>query len=140
MATTMFDLETTLEDKPGTLAKATEAIASQQINLEGGASFKCGAEGIFHSLYKTEQDATSAKKALEKSGFKVREVKKVVVAEAEDRPGGAAKVYRAIAESEVNISFTYLATQTRVVIGSNEPEKVTEALRSTSAVGATTRR
>lgn len=139
MPTNMQDLEIVLEDKPGTLAKATEAIASQQINLEGGASIKCGAEGIFHALFRTEQDASAAKKALEKVGFKVRESKKVVVAEAEDKPGGAAKLYRTIANEEVNVSFSYLATQTRVVIGSNEPEKVLESLR-TNATTASTRR
>jgi hypothetical protein len=139
MPTTMQDLEVVLEDKPGTLAKATEAIASQQINLEGGSSQKCGGEGIFHALFRSEQDATNAKKALEKSGFKVRGSKKVVVAEAEDKPGGAAKLYRAIAEQEVNISFSYLATQTRMVIGSDEPDKVLETLRSASTVGSTRR-
>jgi hypothetical protein len=132
----MFDLETVLEDKPGTLAKATEAIASQQINIEGGSTLKCGGEGIFHSLYRTEQEAATAKKALEKAGFKTRDVKKVVVTEAEDKPGGAAKLYRAVADNDVNISFTYLATQTRVVIGSDQPEKVTEALRTPASVGA----
>lgn len=135
MQSTFYDLEIVLQDKPGTLAKATEAIAQGQINLEGGATFKCGSEGIFHALFKTENDASNAKKALEKSGFKVREETPVIVTEAEDKPGGAAKIFRAIAEQEVNVNFTYLATNTRVVIGTDDPQKVTDALRSTTSTG-----
>ncbi len=136
MQTTMQDLEIILADKPGTLAKATEIIAGERINLEGGATFNCGGEGIFHALFKTEQDASAAKKALEKAGHKVRSQNKVVVSDAEDKPGGAAKIYRAIADQELNVNFTYLATNTRVVIGTNEPQKVTEALRTPSTTGA----
>ncbi|TMG52742.1 MAG: hypothetical protein E6H84_13520 [Chloroflexi bacterium] len=135
MQATFYDLEIVLQDKPGTLAKATEAIAQEQINLEGGATFKCGGEGIFHALFKTEKDATSAKKSLEKIGFKVREQTPVVVTDAEDKPGGAAKIYRSIAEQEVNVNFTYLATNTRVVIGADDPQKVTDALRSPTSTG-----
>src|SRR5437667_12684995 len=94
MQATFYDLEIVLQDKPGTLAKATEAIAQEQINLEGGATFKCGGEGIFHALFKTEKDATSAKKSLEKIGFKAREQTPGVVTDAEDKPGGAATSYR----------------------------------------------
>src|SRR5437870_13272937 len=72
MSTTMQDLTIVLEDKPGTLAKAAEAIATERINIEGGATINCGGEGIFHALFKTEQDASNARRALEKSGFKVR--------------------------------------------------------------------
>jgi hypothetical protein len=128
----MQDLEIVLKDTPGTLAKATEAIAAEGINIEGGATFNCGGEGVFHALFKTDQDATAAKRALEKTGHTVRSQNKVVVTDAEDKPGGAAKLYRAIADQEVNINFSYLATNTRVVIGTNEPQKVSEALRSPS--------
>jgi hypothetical protein len=132
MQTTMHDLEITLKDTAGTLAKATEVIAAEQINLEGGTAYSCGGEGVFHALFKTEQDADKARRALEKTGHRVRSQNKVVVTDAEDKPGGAAKLYRAIAEQEVNINFSYLATNTRVVIGTNEPQKVSEALRSPS--------
>lgn len=44
MQTLMGDLTITLEDQPGTLAKATEAIAKAGINIEGAAGFPCGGE------------------------------------------------------------------------------------------------
>jgi len=33
------------------------------------------------------------------------------------------------------VNFTYLATNTRVVIGADDPQKVTDALRSPTSTG-----
>lgn len=136
MSTTMQDLTIVLEDRPGALAKAAEAIASERINLEGGATINCGGEGIFHALFKNEQDATAAKRALEKAGFTVRAQQPVVVASTPDTPGEAARIFRAIAAANVNVDFTYIATNTRVVVGSKDPQKVTDALRTPATTGA----
>ena len=136
MSTTQYDLTIVLEDKPGILAKATEAIATERINLEGGATINCGGEGIFHALFKTEQDAGNAKRALEKAGFKVRAQEPVVVTQAQDKPGEVARIYRAIGDAKVNIEFSYVATNTRVVIGSKDPQKVSEALGAPTFTGA----
>jgi hypothetical protein len=136
MSTTMQDLTIVLEDRPGSLAKATEAIAAEQVNLEGGATINCGGEGIFHALFKTERDAASAKRALEKVGIKVRAQEPVVVAQAQDKPGEAARIFRAIADAKVNVEFTYIATNTRVVIGSKDAEKVSAALGAPTFTGA----
>ncbi|HEV8536278.1 MAG TPA: hypothetical protein VGR87_11270 [Candidatus Limnocylindria bacterium] len=136
MSTTLQDLTIVLEDRPGALAKATEAIAAERINIEGGATLNCGGEGIFHALFKTEQDAAAAKRALEKAGYTVREQQPVVVTTAEDKPGEAARIYRAVADAKVNVEFTYIATNNRVVVGSKDPQKVTEALRTPATTGA----
>jgi hypothetical protein len=132
----MYDLTIVLQDKPGALAKATEAIAAERVNLEGGATINCGGEGIFHALFKTEQDASTVKRALEKSGFTVRAQQPVVVTEAQDKPGEAARIFRAIADAEVNVEFTYIATNTRVVVGAKNPQKLTEALGSSTPTAA----
>ena len=136
MSTTQYDLTIVLEDKPGILAKATEAIATERINLEGGATINCGGEGIFHALFKTEQDAGNAKRALEKAGFKVRAQEPVVVTQAQDKPGEVARIYRAIGDAKVNIEFSYVATNTRVVIRSKDPQKVSAALGAPTITGA----
>jgi len=136
MSTTMQDLTIVLDDKPGTLAKAAEAIAAERINIEGGATINCGGEGIFHALFKTEQDAGSAKRALEKAGFKVRAQEPVVVEQAQDRPGEVARIFRAVADAKVNVEFTYVATNTRVVIGTKDVQKVSEALGAPTITGA----
>jgi len=138
MQTTMQDLTVILENRPGTLAKATSAIASAGINLEGGAGFDCGGEGIFHALFRSDSDAIAAKRALESAGFKIRAQKPVVVAQIEDKPGEAARIYRLIGESKVNLEFTYLATNTRLVIGADNAQKIADLLASPT--GASVRR
>ncbi len=52
------------EDRPGTLARATAAIAKAGINIEGYAEV----EGVLHVLAK---DAAAARQALEAAGFQV---------------------------------------------------------------------
>jgi hypothetical protein len=136
MSTTMQNLTVVLQDRPGTLAKAAQTIAAERINIEGGATINCGGEGIFNALFKSEQDATTAKKALEKAGFTVRSQQPVVVLNAEDKPGELARIFGAIADAEVNIEFTYVASNTRIVVGSKDPQKVTEALKSPVTTGA----
>src|SRR2546428_11270018 len=55
MSTTEYDRTIFLEDKPGTLAKAAEAIAAERINIEGGATINCGGGGIFHAPLQNER-------------------------------------------------------------------------------------
>ncbi len=69
---TVKDLQVTLDkDRPGTLAKATTAIANAGINIEGF----CELDGQFHIV---TSDPTGAKRALESAGYKVRETDVVV--------------------------------------------------------------
>src|SRR5438876_11191331 len=82
MSTTEYDLTIVLEDKPGTLAKAAEAIAAERINIEGGATINCGGEGIFQALFKTEQGPCNAKRPVEKLGCQVSAQDPVVVPQA----------------------------------------------------------
>ena len=138
MQTTMQDLTVILENRPGALAKATTAIATEGVNLEGGAGYECGGEGIFHALLKSEREASAAKRALESAGFKVRAQKPVVVANVEDKPGEVARIYRLIGEAKVNLDFTYLATNTRVVIGADNIQKIADLLAMPT--GASVRR
>lgn len=125
MQNLMRDLTLTLEDRPGTLAKATEAIAKAGINLEGGAGVPCGGEGVFHILTK---DAPATRRALESAGFKVGAEQQVLVTDVEDKPGTAAGIFRHIADAGVNVSLFYLATNSRVVIGADNVQKVQEIL------------
>jgi hypothetical protein len=127
-ATTMQALITVLEDRPGSLARATDAVGAERLNIEGGFSIHCGGESVWHALFRSEQEAGAAKRALEKAGFSVREQRTVVVAVPEDKPGAAAKVYGAIAKAGVNLEFTCMASNTRMVIGTKDPRKVLQAL------------
>jgi len=115
-------------DKPGAIAKATEAIAKAGVNLEG----YCESKGILHALI---PDATRARKALEEAGFDVSDEREVVVVDVEDRPGTAAAIFRRIADANVNVDFSYLGANNRMVIAAKDVKKLTE-LFSLEAAGA----
>ena len=129
---TLKDLQVTLErDRPGTLAKATTAIANAGVNIEGF----CEIDGNFHAV---TTDPGAAKKALESAGYKVRETD-VVVFPAEDRPGFLAEVLKLITEDEINVSVAYTLANTRIAIGADQVPKLKEVLQEFSAT-ATRRR
>ena len=79
------------QDRPGMIAKAFDAIAKAKINVDGYSED----EGTLH-VFTTNPAA--ARKAIEGAGFKVKDERDVVVADAEDRPGTAARVSRHTAD------------------------------------------
>jgi hypothetical protein len=130
MQNLMKDLTITLEDRPGTLAKAAEAIAKAGINIEGATGVGRGAKGELHVLTK---DPNATRRALESAGFKVETEQPVLVADVEDKPGAGADIFRRIADVNVNVNLFYLATNNRVVIGADNIQKATEALTPSAA-------
>ena len=122
MAHLATDLAVTLpEDRPGTLAKALSAIGAAGVNLDGYAEL----EGLVHLL---TTDVASAKRALEAAGFRVVKEQQVVLAPVNDQPGSAARVFERIAQSHINIRFSYLATGNRLVIGTEDLAGTVNAL------------
>jgi hypothetical protein len=111
------------QDRPGMLAKAFDAIAKATLNIDG---YCATGEGTLHILTK---DPAATRRAVEGAGFKVREERDVVIADAEDRPGTAARIFSQIADAEVNIDLTYSLASSRLVVGSKDFAKLREALR-----------
>ncbi|HSO93412.1 MAG TPA: ACT domain-containing protein [Candidatus Dormibacteraeota bacterium] len=130
MAHHLTDLQIELQDKPGTVAAAAEALGKAGINIEGFACFEVGGKGIGRILV---EDAPKARQALESSGARVTGENQVVVLELEDKPGALGSVTRKIAQAGVSLNSVYLATRTRVVIGAKEIEKVRSAVGTAAA-------
>jgi hypothetical protein len=129
MVTTAKDFTVVLENKPGTLWKATDAIARAGVNIDGfSGSAECG--NTFHLLFTS--DFPSAKRALESAGYKVKAEKDVLLVDVEDRPGAAARIFQEISDRELNVDLVYLATKTRIVIGGAEIQQLREALQPLS--------
>ena len=118
------------EDRPGMLAKATEAIAKAGINIDGYCD---SGEGILHII---TTDASGTRRAVEGGGFKVRGEREVVVVDAADRPGTVARIFRQIADAGVNIDLTYSLASGRVVVGSKDTAKLKQALNVQSPAAA----
>jgi hypothetical protein len=121
----LTDLQIELQDKPGTVAAAAEALGKAGVNIEGFAGFEIGGKGIAHILV---EDASKARQALEGAGARVTGENQVVVLEMEDKPGSLGNVTRKIAQAGVSLNTVYVATRTRVVIGAKEIEKVRSAV------------
>ena len=120
MANLATDLTLTLTaDRPGTLAAVLEAVAKARVNIEGYAEV----EGILHLLVK---DSAATRRALEGAGFQVREEKEVVLLDVQDKPGVAAGIFRRIADANVNVNFSYLATNNRIIVGAESAQKVAD--------------
>ena len=134
MAHHLTDLTIEMDDKPGTVAAAAEALGRAGINIEGVAGMATGGgKGMGHILV---EDVQKTRKALEGTGTRVIEERPVLVLELEDRPGSLGKLTRKIADAGVNLNLVYLATNTRVVIGSQDLEKA----KAAAGQAATTRR
>src|SRR5712691_9844701 len=118
----------TLDDRPGTLAKATAAIASAGINIEGYCAVPSGKEGkgTFRVVTK---DPSNTRKALESAGFKVQDERDIALVDVQDRPGSFAQILRRLAESELNVGPTYSITQNRIAIGADDFAKLRESLQ-----------
>lgn len=119
------DLTIILDDRPGTIAAASEALGGAGVNIEGTCGFPCGGEGIFHVLV---DDADTARSAAEGAGFEVRDQREVVVADIEDRPGALGELTRRVADQGINVDLVYLATGTRVVLGGEDVDGIRAAI------------
>jgi hypothetical protein len=117
------------DDRPGALAKAFEAIAKTGVNVEGYSE----TDGTLHVL---TNDAAATRQALEAAALKVSREEDVVVADVTDRPGVAASIFRQIADANVNVTFSYVATNNRVVIGASNVARAAEIVsRQGAAIG-----
>jgi hypothetical protein len=129
MHTRMKDLTVDLgPDQPGTLGRAFKTIADAGINIEGYAEIG----GTLHVLTK---DAAPTRRALESGSFRINREDEVVVADVPDRPGTAANIFRQLGDANVNVTFSYVATGNRVVVGAANVTKAAEVIaRQTAAV------
>ena len=73
------------------------------------------------------------------AGFKISTEQPVVVIDVEDKPGTSASLYRRIADANVNVNLTYVATNNRLVVGADNIQKVKEALTKEAAPAAARR-
>ncbi len=119
------DLTVILEDRPGTLADMGEALGKAGINIDGMCGFPSEGKGVIHLLI---EDAAGARSALEGAGIEVGADREVLVVEIDDKPGAFGDLARKIANEGVNFDLTYMASNTRVVVGTNDLEKTRAAL------------
>jgi hypothetical protein len=115
-----MDLTVYLEDTPGSLAGMGEVLGEAGINIEGLCGMIHGGEGHIHILV---DDPSTTRAVLEEFGIEVGDEQEVLVLEVEDQPGALGRIARTIAEAGINIELSYLATNTRLVIATDDVER-----------------
>ena len=111
------------EDRPGALAGVVQALSRSGVNIEGIAEI----EGVVHVL---ARDPGAARSALRARGYQIERELEVLVMPMTDRPGELTMIIQRLAEASVNVRFVYLATSTRVVIGTDDVMKARATLEA----------
>jgi hypothetical protein len=112
-----IDLDIDIENTPGALADVAAAISDAGVNI---AAVTCVGPGDRAELHILVPHAEAARHALAISHLAVTREREVVVVEAEDRPGVLADLTRKIAKAGINLDLVYVATQNRIVFGSDD--------------------
>jgi hypothetical protein len=116
------DLAVILEDdRPGMLAKAIGCVSAAGINIDGYTEMN----GVVHVL---TDNARAAKQSLSEAGFRVVQQQQVALVPVADEPGAAARVFQKIADAHINVRYSYLATKNRLVIASDNPQAIINAI------------
>lgn len=103
MVETTTEIFVELENRPGTLADATDTLGKANVNITGFLLEAQGSKGIARFL---TQDPGKARSALEKAGLAPQD-REIVVTPVPNRPGQLAKMARALADSGVNIESSF---------------------------------
>ena len=121
----MHDLTVNLADEPGTLAQLGEVLGNSGINIEGVVGKAEGGEAHVHVLV---ADAGMVRETLSQAGIECGGEREVEVVSIVDQPGELGRHLRKIADAGVNIDLVYIATSTRLVLGSNDMDALRRAL------------
>jgi len=118
-----------VEDKIGELARVTEALAQNAINIRGLATDKLGPRSAVRVI---TDDEASTRKALSRMGLTFEEAE-VLVVDLIDRPGEIAKVARKAAKGGVNINSVFLIgkkdTPAALALVTDDAKKAEKLLR-----------
>ena len=112
-----IDITLLLDDQPGALARIGEVLGRAGVNIEGLCAVTSG--GGQAEVHVLVEDLEAALPALARSGLAVSSEQEVVVVALEDRPGALGAVSSRLGEAGVNITLTYLATDTRLVLAAD---------------------
>src|SRR5208282_3256967 len=119
-----------LENKKGRLYEAIDTLAKEKINIRALSIADTSEFGILR-LIVPEPD--KAKKALEKSGFTVRE-NNVISIGVSDQPGGLSEALKVLNDAQINVEYLYAfvektAQKAVVVIRTENADAAVKALK-----------
>jgi len=117
-----------LDNRPGTVAAVTEAIAERGINITGVGGIGIGSRG---HLAVTTNDEAAARLVLGGAGYKFHEIEIVLLTLA-DVPGALARTCRALADAGIDMEavFTMAGTAEKntIAFATDDPVKARSIL------------
>ena len=124
-----------LDDKPGELARVTEAIAQKGINITGFSGATAGGRG---GVMIVTNDEEGTRRALADAGCQVTEAELVTTA-LEHKPGSLAAAARTLADAGINIAGALPVGMSEgkvsVAFATDQPAKARELIGSGEAAG-----
>jgi hypothetical protein len=112
------DVTLHLDDLPGELARVANLLGKVGVNIEGYCAVSSG--GGKAEVHLLVEDEATAFDALAAAGIEVASEQEVAVIAVDDRPGVLGEITRKLGDANVNVSLTYLATNTRLVFAADD--------------------
>jgi hypothetical protein len=128
-----YDYTIVVPNSKGSLATLAEELGREKINIEGLCAVESNGSAIVH-LLATDKAATS--RAITKVGYKVARETEVIVERIDNHPGMLGQVTRRLADAGINLTTVYLATDTRLVLGSENISALESAWKELAAVAS----
>ena len=119
------DYTVMLPNRPGVLANLSTKFGKAGVNIEGISGTQYHDKVVLHLLFDKDE---KAQELLYKEKITIMSSREVLVVDIVDKPGELGKIAQKMANAEVNIDFIYLATNNRLVLGVDDPEKAIVAL------------
>ena len=112
-------------DTPDTIALIGEILGAAAVNIEGLCLVTHEGRGLIHFVV---EDAVTARRVLEHSGIRIREVSEVCVLHKDEKrvtgkPGSFGGICRTFADNGIKLNFGYPAENNRYVFGVNDVAK-----------------
>ena len=123
------DFALCLPTRPGTLLRVAQALGRAGVNIDGACGVESGDAAVLHVIV---SDAELARRTLLNAGVEICGEQPVSVLAVENRPGSAAALLRHVADAGVNVNLLYTTLDGRVVLGSDEPARLRDALAAES--------
>jgi hypothetical protein len=128
-----YDYTIVIPHSKGSLATLAEELGRERINIEGLCAVEQNGNVIFH-LLTTDKDATT--RVINKVGYKVTRETEVIMERIENQPGALGKVTRRLADAGINLTTVYVATDTRLVLGSENISALETAWKDLAAAAS----
>ncbi len=126
------ELVVTAPNSIGMLADISRIMADHGINIEGAAGYSVETEA---KIMIVADDASRAKDALAKGGYKNCKENEVIVVDLENKPGALKAVTAKIASGKIDLRYVYGTTcpagcPARIILATSDNEKTLVLLKA----------